>query len=80
MFLQPDIIATDSKVRKPFQWRGNLMVVVSTAGNGCVAQADAYRLTPVSLFKGTPTTYRHKTATEDRQTQRVMMPRGFITP
>jgi hypothetical protein len=45
VFLQPDIIATDSKVRKPFQWRGNLMVVVSTAGNGCVEQADAYRLT-----------------------------------
>jgi hypothetical protein len=59
-----DIIATDSKVRKPFEWRGSLMVVVGTTGNGCVEEADAYRLTPTSLFEGTPTTYREKTSTE----------------
>jgi hypothetical protein len=59
-----DVIATDSKVRKPFNWRGDLMVVVGTGGDGGVQQSDAYRLTPVSLFKGTATTYREKTGTE----------------
>jgi hypothetical protein len=35
------------------------MVVVGTSGNGG-GQADAYCLTPISLFKGTPTTYGTK--------------------
>jgi hypothetical protein len=60
-----DVNATNSKVRMPFKWRGDVMVVVGTGGNGGVQQAEAYRLTPVLLFKGTPTTYREKTGTED---------------
>jgi hypothetical protein len=60
-----DIIATESKVRSPIKWRGDVMVVVGTGGNRGVQQAEAYRLTPVSLFKGTPTNYWDKAGTED---------------
>jgi hypothetical protein len=72
-----DIIATDNKVRKPFQWRGDLMVVVGTTRSGGVEQADAYRLTPLSLFNGTPTTYLDKTGTEDGAEAARNDARGF---
>jgi hypothetical protein len=53
------------------------MVVVGTGGNGGVQQAEAYRLTPVSLFNGTPTTYREKTCTEDGAEAARNDPKGF---
>jgi hypothetical protein len=72
-----DVIATNSKVRMPFKWRGDLMVVVGTGGNGGVQQAEAYRLTPVDLFKGTPTTYRERTGTEERAEEARNDAKGF---
>jgi hypothetical protein len=41
------------------------MLVVGSSGRGGVENAGAYRLIPVRLFDGTPTTYRDKTGTAD---------------
>jgi hypothetical protein len=72
-----DIIAMESRVRKPFKWHGELMVCVGTSGRGGVDEAQAYRLVPVRMVAGTPTTYRDKTGTSDGAEAARNDPMGF---
>lgn len=73
-----DIIAQESKVRKPFTFAGSLWVVVGMSGHGGVEQADAYRLIPARMFQGiAATTYREKTGTADGAESARADPLGF---
>jgi hypothetical protein len=62
-----DLIATREGVRTPFRHSGQMWVCVSIAGSGLTrsgfSELQAYRLTPESLFVGTPTTYNARMST-----------------
>ncbi|MFW6027475.1 MAG: hypothetical protein ACOC91_01575 [bacterium] len=56
-----DRIGMGQPVRKPFLWKGAPHVCVGISHYGGTA-AEAYRLVPVRLFGGDPTTYAEKLA------------------
>lgn len=61
-----DRISEGNSLRKPFRWRDQEWVVVAIQGRATDAQvAKAYRLMPVSVFAGTPTTYPAKVAIDN---------------
>jgi hypothetical protein len=72
-----DAIATCGRIRKPFKWRGSAMVLVSMRMMGGVDSGEAYRLVPVRLFEGTPTTYHAKTGTAEGAEAARNDPMGF---
>lgn len=55
-----DTIAENGRIRKPFKFDGHLWVTIGTGGGGGIQQAEAYRLVPLKMFHGTPTTYKDK--------------------
>lgn len=62
-----DLIAIRERIRTPFRHSGQMWVCVSIAGSGLTRsgfkELQAYRLTPESLYVGTPTTYSARTST-----------------
>jgi hypothetical protein len=60
-----DVIAQQGRVRKPFTFQADLLVAIALSGMGGVEEAEAYHLVPSSVFTGTPTSYRDKTAAEN---------------
>ena len=76
-----DIIAMEGRVRKPFKWQGSLCVCTGSAGTGLTKSGrqehEAYRLGPLRMFEGTPTTYREKTGTNEAAEAARNDPLGF---
>jgi hypothetical protein len=70
-----DTIAMESRVRKPFQYKGRLWVCVGTRGRGGVMEAEAYRLTLAAAF-AKATTYREKLSIDNGDCARND-PQGF---
>jgi hypothetical protein len=76
-----DLIATNDRVRKPFQYLGELWVCTSITGwgltrSGCTVYA-AYRLTPERMFIGVPMTYHARTGTAETAEAARNDPFGF---
>lgn len=72
-----DTIAESGRVRRPFKMDGFLWTCVGTGGCGGIQSADAYKLIPLKMFIGTPTTYREKTGTMDGAEAARNDPLGF---
>src|ERR1700733_14182971 len=76
-----DVIAMKGRVRKPFNWRGELCVCTSIRGSGLtdsgMEEHEAYRLTPARAFTGTPTSYHDKTALAETAEAARHDPNGF---
>lgn len=76
-----DRIADGKPIRSPFEWQGSYWSCVSIAGAGLTITRQhefrAYRLVPRRLFSGEPTSYRDKTAIDDRLTAAREDPLGF---
>jgi hypothetical protein len=60
-----DRIGMAQPVRKPFLWKGAPHVCVGMRYCGESMDAEAYRLVPVRLFDGEPTTYAGKLTDAD---------------
>ena len=60
-------------VRKPFRMDGEMWVAIGLSNRG----AEAYRLCPLRIFAGTPTTYREKTGTAELAEAARNDPNGF---
>ena len=76
-----DVIATNSRVRKPFTRKNALYICTSISGSGLAdsgkEEHEAYRLVPARTFTGNTTTYHDKTArAEDAEAARND-PNGF---
>lgn len=56
-----DRIALGQPVRKPFRLGRELWLTIALSNHG----ASAYRLCPMRVFNGTPTTYRDKSGTAE---------------
>lgn len=67
-----DTIGAEGRVRKPFQFDGQLWVTVSI----CQDRAEAYRLVPLQFFNEKPTNYRDKVDIENGDAARAD-PSGF---
>jgi len=76
-----DLIAMKGRVRKPFNWKGELRVCTSICGAGLadsgMEEHEAYRLVPANTFAGTPTTYHDKTALAEAAEAARNNPNGF---
>jgi hypothetical protein len=76
-----DLIATNERVRRPFQHLGEFWVCTSITGWGLTRSGyrehEAYRLTPERMFIGVPTTYRAKTGAADAAEAARNDPFGF---
>lgn len=72
-----DTIAAGSRVRKPFQWQGELWITVSLCSADGACTAEAYRLVPKATFDDTPTTYKGKTREPDGAEAARHDPMGF---
>lgn len=68
-----DCIAMGQPVRKPFRMDGEMWVTISLCNHG----ARAYRLCPLRIFSGTPTTYRDKTDSDELADAARNDPNGF---
>jgi hypothetical protein len=72
-----DTIASAGKIRKPFNWHGQLMVTVSLCGRDGTAEAEAYRLLPVKGFAGKAVTYGEKIGNAESAEAARNDPNGF---
>ena len=76
-----DLIAMKGRVRKPFNWKGELCVCTSIRGSALadsgMEEHEAYRLVPANTFAGTPTTYHDKTALAEAAEAARNNPNGF---
>jgi hypothetical protein len=52
-------------------------ITVTTSGCGGIEQANAYRLVPLRMFEGEPTTYNGKTGTAEGASAARGDPTGF---
>ena len=68
-----DCIAMGQPVRKPFRMDGEMWVAIGLSNDG----ARAYRLCPMRIFNGTPTTYRDKSGSAERAEEARNDPNGF---
>lgn len=68
-----DSIAMGQPVRKPFQMDREMWVAIALRKN----EARAYRLCPMRIFTGTPTTYRDKSGTAEGAKAARNDPNGF---
>jgi len=68
-----DCIAMGQPVRKPFRMDGEMWLTISLSNDG----ARAYRLCPLRVFNGTPTTYRDKSGTSECAEAARNDPNGF---
>jgi len=68
-----DSIAMEQPIRKPFRMDGEMWVAVGLSNHS----AQAYRLCPLHIFTGTPTTYREKTGTAEGAEAARNDPNGF---
>ena len=66
-----DLIALESRVRRPFRLQGWQCIAVSLGAK----TAKAYRLVPVGMFPETPTTYRDKLVSDAEDARKD--PSGF---
>lgn len=69
-----DLIALKSRIRKPFEFRGQIWVCVGLVGRKDDLVAKAYRLTSRSVFDGDVTTYAEITERSELARSR---PQGF---
>jgi hypothetical protein len=76
-----DNIAMGQPIRKPFKWNGSLCVCTSIAGSALtdsgMQEHEAYRIVPVQMFKGTPTTYKEKMSRAESAVAARNDPSGF---
>jgi len=76
-----DLIATNERVRKPFQYLGELWICTSITGWGLTRSGhrehEAYRLTRERAFIGVPMSYRAKTGTAEAAETARNDPFGF---
>jgi len=68
-----DCIAMGQPVRKPFRMDGEMWVTIALCNHG----ARAYRLCPLRIFSGIPTTYRDKSGTSECAEVARNDPNGF---
>ena len=68
-----DSIAMGQPVRKPFRMDGEMWLTIALSSK----EARAYRLCPLRIFTGSPTTYRDKTGTEECAEAARNDPNGF---
>jgi hypothetical protein len=68
-----DCIAMGQPVRKPFRMDGEMWLTIALSNDG----ARAYRLCPLRVFNGTPTTYRDKSGTSECAEAARNDPNGF---
>jgi hypothetical protein len=68
-----DSIAMGQPVRKPFRMDGEMWVAIALSNDG----ARAYRLCPLRVFNGTPTTYHDKSGTSECAEAARNDPNGF---
>ena len=68
-----DCIAMGQPVRKPFRMDGEMWVAIGLSNDG----ARAYRLCPLRVFNGTPTTYHDKSGTSECAEAARNDPNGF---
>jgi len=76
-----DVIGMSGQIRKPFRWNGALCVCTSITGSGLtssgIQEHEAYRIVPVEIFEGSPTTYRGKTVRAEAAEAARNDPNGF---
>jgi hypothetical protein len=68
-----DCIAMGQPVRKPFRMDDEMWLTIALSNS----EARVYRLCPLRIFTGTPTTYRDKSGTDERAEQARNDPNGF---
>jgi hypothetical protein len=68
-----DCIAMGQPVRKPFRMDGEMWLAIGLSNDG----ARAYRLCPMRVFNGTPTTYHDKSGSAERAEEARNDPNGF---
>ena len=68
-----DSIAMGQPVRKPFRMDGEMWLTIALSSK----EARAYRLCPLRIFTGSPTTYRDKTGTDEGAEAARKDPNGF---
>ena len=71
-----DTIAMAGTIRMPFKFEGSLWVTVGTSGRPHGESVRAYRVIPLRMFQGEPTTYRAKVDIDGGETARND-PMGF---
>jgi hypothetical protein len=75
-----DRISDGRPIREPFEHGGNLWCCISISGKSITTsgeyELEAYRLLPVEMFTGTPTTYTEKLAIDNGDAARGD-PKGF---
>lgn len=76
-----DLIAdTGSRIRRPFEFSGDLWVCISIAGRNITGSGEqefgAFKVIPIAKFTGTPTTYNEKISVDGGEAARND-PNGF---
>ena len=76
-----DNIAMGQPIRKPFKWNNSLCVCTGITGSALTGSGmpehEAYRMVPVQMFKGTPTTYKEKMSRAETAEAARNDPNGF---
>jgi len=76
-----DLIGMGQPLRKPFRHDGGLWICTSITGSGLTesgsTEHEAYRIVPVAMFEGVPTTYNERTGTAEAADAARNDPNGF---